>query len=455
MDHDMTSALRIFSLISLLTIGSAVWAATPVFIVNSVADDVDATITDGLCKTATGTCTLRAAIMQANAEGSVGAMIMLPAGNYTIVAPKLGSDPDSVGDYDITNSVGKITIVGAGLASTKIDANGIDRAIHVHAQARLSLSGVTIVNADVLNNNDENGGGIENEGSLALTDAVIEGASAEFGGCIFNDGGSVVLKRVVLSHCVAHSSGGGLHSFSGYVSIDASTIDSNHTLMSVGGGISVYAGNLTATNSTFSSNAADQGGGLYLGGTAIVLVNDTIAGNHSYGRGGGFMCNCSASMYNVTVSRNYALNEDGDGYGSGFFSTSSATLNIFNSVFATNYQGPFFQDCEGPVTLSYENRIFLSQCPLTLGPSEHHLELTDGTLGLLQNNGGPTQTMALASGSNAIDAANANAGCLGPDGKAIARDQRGFPRNVGRCDLGAYEFGATADEIFISNFEAI
>ena len=58
-------------------------------------------------------------------------------------------------------------------------------------------------------------------------------------------------------------------------------------------------------------------------------------------------------------------------------------------------------------------------------------------LGPLQNNGGPTETLALASTSPAIDS--------GDNPLNLTSDQRGFgPRNVGStADMGAFEFGAT------------
>jgi hypothetical protein len=63
-------------------------------------------------------------------------------------------------------------------------------------------------------------------------------------------------------------------------------------------------------------------------------------------------------------------------------------------------------------------------------------------LGPLQNNGGPTQTMALPSGSPAIDAGNPN-GCTDNKGHLLKTDQRGMPRpdkeDSGGCDMGAYE----------------
>ena len=71
--------------------------------------------------------------------------------------------------------------------------------------------------------------------------------------------------------------------------------------------------------------------------------------------------------------------------------------------------------------------------------------LADPKLGPLQNNGGPTQTHALLSGSPAIDAGNPS-GCRDHLGALITTDQRGAARHfdgnndgTARCDMGAVE----------------
>lgn len=76
--------------------------------------------------------------------------------------------------------------------------------------------------------------------------------------------------------------------------------------------------------------------------------------------------------------------------------------------------------------------------------------LNDPQLGPLADNGGPTQTHALPAGSPAIDAGNAG-GCRDSLGALLTADQRGFARTVDGdadgtaiCDIGAYEFGASA-----------
>ena len=64
--------------------------------------------------------------------------------------------------------------------------------------------------------------------------------------------------------------------------------------------------------------------------------------------------------------------------------------------------------------------------------------MPDPLLGPLQNNGGPTQTHALLAGSPAIDASDPG-GCRDSLGAPLLTDQRGFPRPVVGCDIGAFE----------------
>jgi hypothetical protein len=52
------------------------------------------------------------------------------------------------------------------------------------------------------------------------------------------------------------------------------------------------------------------------------------------------------------------------------------------------------------------------------------------------HNGGLTPTFALLPGSNAIDSGD-NAICSSQGVDSI--DQRGYPRNDGACDIGAFE----------------
>src|ERR1043165_1908702 len=125
--------VRSFSVVVILSILLAQFGLRPVaaatnFVVNSNADKGDANTGDGFCETATsGECTLRAAIQEANAlEGSDS--ISVPAGTYTLSIAGAGEDAAATGDLDIWDS---LTISGAGIGKTILDAGNLDREFHV------------------------------------------------------------------------------------------------------------------------------------------------------------------------------------------------------------------------------------------------------------------------------------------------------------------------------------
>jgi cysteine-rich repeat protein len=79
----------------------------------------------------------------------------------------------------------------------------------------------------------------------------------------------------------------------------------------------------------------------------------------------------------------------------------------------------------------------LGNCPFSAGTGDQNGVTPE--LGPLANNGGPTLTHALLSGSPALNAGNPS-GCPTATGAPISTDQRGLPRVAnGRCDIGAYE----------------
>jgi hypothetical protein len=114
--------------------------------------------------------------------------------------------------------------------------------------------------------------------------------------------------------------------------------------------------------------------------------------------------NCSPTLENVILWGNSALSS-GDEM---FNSDSTATPSITDSVVAGG-------------------------CPTTGAPTCTNILTTNPNLGALADNGGPTQTIALGTGSSAIDAGGANTTCAGADQRGAARPYGGG------CDIGAYE----------------
>ena len=109
------------------------------FTVNSAVDRTDATPGDGICRTSQGVCSLRAAIIEANALPGED-VITIPSGVFSLEIPSINEDLPETGDFDI---YGPLRIYGAGATATIIDggfplpgsspeARGIDRLFEIH-----------------------------------------------------------------------------------------------------------------------------------------------------------------------------------------------------------------------------------------------------------------------------------------------------------------------------------
>src|SRR5262249_22323855 len=115
----------------LAALGSRSAALT--FVVDDDSDQVDSVPGDGVCATSAMTCTVRAAIMEANALAGPDA-VQIPDGRFRLQIPQImaGEDEDGAlrGDLDITDD---LTITGAGVDRTRLDGGHINRVVHVLA----------------------------------------------------------------------------------------------------------------------------------------------------------------------------------------------------------------------------------------------------------------------------------------------------------------------------------
>jgi CSLREA domain-containing protein len=212
-------------------------AVPATFTVNTFADTVDINPGDGVAADAFGKCSLRAAIQEANALAGDD-VIILPAGTYNLTISGRGEDAAATGDLDIAAN-GKLTIQGAGAATTLIDAAGLgDRVFHVLAGANADISGVSILNGNVLG---FVGGGIYNAGTLVVGQCTLSGNSAS-------------------EAIISGGDGGGIFN-TGTLTVSQSTLSGNSA--DHGGGGIYNAGTLTVSESTLSGNSADQGGGSF------------------------------------------------------------------------------------------------------------------------------------------------------------------------------------------------
>jgi CSLREA domain-containing protein len=231
------------------------------------------------------------------------------------------------------------------------------------------------------------------------------------------------------------------HILSGNVTISGVTIEGGN-VSSDGGGIH-NKGTLALLNSTLSGNkAGGKGGGIYNVGT-VTLTNVTISSNTAKNSGGGlFNYSGTATLNNVTIANNTADSDaNGSGNGGGLFRY-NGTINIKNTLVGGNKDnsaGTKHLDCSGKVTSQGYNLIqSTTGCTIT-DTTTGNLTGLNPLLGPLANNGGPTFTHALLTGSPAIEAGNpAQPGSGG--NACAAKDQRGINRPGGLvCDIGAFE----------------
>src|SRR5262245_41400055 len=98
---------RAFRLVTwLVSVALAAPASAATFVVDSVVDAVDEVPGNGICRTAAGACTLRAAVQESNALPGADA-IDVPAGVYVLAL----SSGSGGGSLDVRDD---LTITGAG-----------------------------------------------------------------------------------------------------------------------------------------------------------------------------------------------------------------------------------------------------------------------------------------------------------------------------------------------------
>jgi hypothetical protein len=293
------------------------------------------------------------------------------------------------------------------------------------------------------------GGGVYNTGTLTVTNSVVSGNSAsQIGGGIYNNGGNLLIMNSAFSGNSAGAYGGGIYNSSGSLTVINSAFSGNSVIGGYGGGIYNSSGIVNVANSTFSGNSVSSHDGIYeYGGgifnaDSVTVTNSTFSGNSAARGGGIYNYAGTLTVINSTLSGNPAMI-----YGGGIYNA-GGTLNYSNTIIANSVSGG---DCvnDSAIGTNTKNLVEDGGCSAFFSG--------DPKLGSLADNGGPTRTFALLAGSTAIDAGD-NAVCA--DVNTVNNlDQRGKPRPEDGdlvpgavCDIGAYEVAdITAPTITINN----
>jgi len=222
--------------------------------------------------------------------------------------------------------------------------------------------------------------------------------------------GTVTISGLTIAHG-ATGLGGGIFNEYGTLTVSNCTISAN-SAQGRGGGIENY-GSLTIAKSTISGNVAGSEGGaidnIGLGVGIVRINNSTISGNQAGIAGGGIAHYANGSsvyltVFNCTFSDNIVTNGSGDdiwmygqsGLGSASMEIGSTILKVAPSRTSLYTQG-------NQVSVQSDGYNLCSDSAGYYLFSTGDQLNTDPLLGPLEDNGGPTFTQALLTGSPAID----------------------------------------------------
>lgn len=271
------------------------------FLATFDVDRTDDTAAATACTVAPNDCSLRGAIIAANAAADTVVINLAPSTTYNLtIANATQENAAATGDLDITTSH-SVTIVGGGSSGVNasiIDASGLtsgnmrDRAIQMTGSATtLILQDLAIQNGQAAD--DGANGASTNpttQNSTRAGGCILNGAGIDVNGVAISGGGSLTLTNVVVENCLVLGKGD-------------SVVNEHTRLDAWGGGLaSLGTGNVIITDSTFTANTAlggnggifnnangsgAKGGSIYFqGGTLNVNLTRIEASQANGGNGG-------------------------------------------------------------------------------------------------------------------------------------------------------------------------
>ena len=385
-----------------------------------------------------GAGTLRAAVATANGNNQADTITFnLPAGSRTIT---LLSEIEFTEATNTTIDGGSLVTVSGGNATRVFRVSGYESGGYTLATS-LSINRLTVSNGNAAE--FASGGGIDSDvGTLSVTNSTFSNNSASSGGGIYNSSGRLSVTNSTFSNNSAEFTGGGIvtygagsHAGTGTLNITDSTISGNTAVFGAGG-IDNSRGTLSVTDSTISNNSVTHQGDTRYGGGGIrsagssTIENSTISGNSAYVGGGILNGDGTTNIRSTTITSNTAAANQGAGVAS--YGDNRTFTVVGNSIIAANSTTDvdLFSGSVNSFTSEGYNVIGDGNATGDFNTTGDQRGVTDPKLGSLQNNGGPTMTHALLTGSPAINNGSTT----------LATDQRGVSRPQGAADdVGAFE----------------
>ncbi|HLI41152.1 MAG TPA: choice-of-anchor Q domain-containing protein [Streptosporangiaceae bacterium] len=373
---------------------------------------------------------LISAIKAANGAGS-GSLSLASGCTYSLTK----ADNTTDGPNGLPAITGSVSIAGDGATITR-SGSAAFRLFEVQPQGSLSLSGLTLSDG-LADNGAQGGGAVFALGALSVTSTTFSGNSAPSatgtsGGAI-NSSGSLSVSFSTFTGNSGQEGGGIFNQSTGAAATITDSTFSGNTATTYGGGAIVgVQGTTNVARDTFAGNHATgtAGGGAIDNDATVKVTDSTFNGNTAGTNGGGAIQNFgTATITWSTISGN------GAPFGADLHNDPAPgnSMTVAETIVANGGGGG--SNCSGSAAVIDGGYNIDSGTSCGFSAAHGSKSDTDPDLGPLADNGGPTQTMALAADSPAVNAVPVTVpGCSG------GTDQRGVSRPQGpACDIGAYE----------------
>lgn len=377
------------------------------------------------CSAAADDCSLRGAIVRANAS-PLEDLVRLPAGTYVLAIVGIAENLGATGDLDLT---APLRIVGDGPQATQITGQLLgDRILDLQASASTTtLEGLTLYNATATT-----GAGLRCRGGFLTMRGVriLQNQATDRGGGLeISTGCDAGATGLDLASNIAALEGGGAY-VEGVLELVRSRIRFNDG-GSLGGGVSSRGGFVFIHGSQLSHNEAASGGGVFaargdVSDGSLLIEDTTVTGNAATSGGGLRISQVDAQIRHVTFA-DQAGGAPISIHASGTAANPSR-LFVWNSIFADPC---VFGAVAAEISSQGGNlEVDTDDCELDHASDQPAVTAAELDLLALADYGGDTVTLALGPASVARGAA---------PGSCTERDQRWAPRGPAPCDSGAYE----------------
>lgn len=372
----------------------------------------------------------------------------LATGGVKEIIFNCGSSPVNVTFSGVRTISGPLKIDGGNKVTLSAAPNS--RHFDISGTGNLSLSNIALTGG----RGSVCGGSIKIASGGWLTGSRLQFTNNQTTGnggalCV-ESGGNADLSYALFKNNSAGGSGGAAYN-QGILGLMWSDV-SNNTAQINGGGLwnsyildvflSLIADNGVPTGAV--ARGTHEGGGIYNISDASVRVS-TVTGNTAYYAAGIYSNNATAWLIGATLAGNSAAGGIG-----GLESKGSGGSQIRNSIIANNLPDNCGTGYTKTISSNGNNLESSNQC--NLGAAGDKVN-TNPRLLALKWNGGFSRTMALQSGSPAIDAADNvycgyydQRGFSGPpSSEIVSRNVDGDANGSIICDMGAFEFHPEID----------